>query len=356
MKRKMIVFLLFCCLVVNVFSGGQQEEKGSEKPAEKVELKFWKGGMDAIYHDYWLDFIDRFESANPNIEIEYAEAPFGQQLDTKLNAAYASGVSPDIISNAISQVSKRSDLGQYEILDPYFDKWSGKSDIQESIVELGRYKGDLTGLAYTPIAEIFAYRKDFFNEAGLDPERTPENWAELGDYAKKLTVKTGNMVERSGWVIPIDGFKIFTAFARELGAELVTPDRLPSFDGPECIETLEFLTELYTDQPVSAEITQKQENQQSLFVLGRAAMAVVQPTWIGRMIKEDPGVKENLGFFLANKNPGGTFCGAHLMHISSESKYKEEAWEFVKASMAKEEMWNRIGATHCTKAIFSVFL
>ena len=48
------------------------------------------------------------------------------------------------------------------------------------------------------------YRKDYFKEAGLDPNSPPETWEELYDYAKKLVVMddSGN-VERGGFDVPI---------------------------------------------------------------------------------------------------------------------------------------------------------
>jgi|GEM_PF-3260229 len=62
-----------------------------------VVLKFWKGGNDPLWHDYWVKMIQAYENSHPGITIEFADAPFGDGIDTKLNVAYASGDSPDII-------------------------------------------------------------------------------------------------------------------------------------------------------------------------------------------------------------------------------------------------------------------
>ena len=51
----------------------------------------------------------------------------------------------------------------------------------------------------TPLLYINA---DHFKEAGLDPKKPPQNWAELVEVAKKLTKREGDKVTRWGVSIP----------------------------------------------------------------------------------------------------------------------------------------------------------
>ncbi|MFQ9802023.1 MAG: extracellular solute-binding protein [Clostridia bacterium] len=55
----------------------------------------------------------------------------------------------------------------------------------------GTYKDEIYGIALFHHAFIFAYRKDLFEKAGLDPEAPPKTWDELKEYAYKLTEKEG---------------------------------------------------------------------------------------------------------------------------------------------------------------------
>ena len=47
--------------------------------------------------------------------------------------------------------------------------------------------GELYGVPYQNSTPLLYYNKDHFKEAGLDPEKPPQTWAELVEDAKKLT-------------------------------------------------------------------------------------------------------------------------------------------------------------------------
>jgi multiple sugar transport system permease protein len=53
---------------------------------------------------------------------------------------------------------------------------------------LTSYDGKVYAIPFFQVAVALYYRRDFFKEAGLDPQRPPQNWQELYQYSKKLTV------------------------------------------------------------------------------------------------------------------------------------------------------------------------
>lgn len=326
------------------FGLSQNYSNAAEK---QVVLKFWKGGNDVVWHDYYLKLFKEYEAKHPNIKIEFAEAPFGQGIDTKLNTAYASGTSPDIIHHALNSIALRAEKKQYEPLDKYISRWKGKSDIMKNIYEMGRYQGKVYGLGLYPTPAVFAYRKDFFKEAGLNPEKPPKNWKELANYAVKLTKRDGKVITRAGLNMPIDEIKILQPFAIQNGAKIYDKNGGPSFDDPRMIEALAYLTDLFKNKKVSIEQTKSKENQQSLFATGKAAMSIVQPTWIAQLLKNDPSLKDKIGFIDMKRKKKAIWSGCELLFISSESKHKKESWELIQYIMDKEEMWRRYQATNC---------
>lgn len=348
MKRtKILILVVILIWGVVWFLGatGEKEKVAAEKGP--VTLKLWKAGTETIWHDYFIEAMKRFEAKNPNIRFEYAEAPFGQEIDTKLNVGYASGTAPDIIAHAIVSMASRVEKKQYEPLDAYFAKFEEKDKLIDSMFEFAEYRGKLYGMPYYPVPELYAYRKDFFIEAGLDPEKPPTNWEELSDYAVKLTKRQGDMVVRSGFTLAIDEFKYLVVFSRQNDAQNIGPDNTPAFDNPEMVETLEYFTDLIRNKKVSAEVTKKQEDTLGLFFQSKSAMSATQPSFIGKMIHDNPSIKDKLGFMDIKRKRGGVWSGMGFIYMSSESKHKDEGWDFMKFISSKDETWLRYKAVGC---------
>ena len=81
------------------------------------------------------------------------------------------------------------------------------------------------------------WNKELFKEAGLDPEKAPDNWAEQVAFAEKLTKRDGaGNVTQWGVQMPSSGFPywLFQGFTTPAGAILMNPegDRT-SYDKPE---------------------------------------------------------------------------------------------------------------------------
>ena len=70
------------------------------------------------------------------------------------------------------------------------------------MLHLGEAEGRYYGIPYTVDLSGLVWNKELFREAGLDPERPPETWDELIEYAQKLT-KTNDSgeVEQYGFAI-----------------------------------------------------------------------------------------------------------------------------------------------------------
>lgn len=344
MRKKIFAILSVLLLVVLTTVTGFSSKASADN---QIVLKFWKGGNDIVWHDYYLNLFKEYEAKHPNIKIEYAEAPFGNGIDTKLNTAYASDTSPDIIHHALNSIAIRAEKGQYEPLDNYISHWKDKNDILPNIYEMGRYKKKLYGLGIYPTPAVFVYRKDFFKEAGLNPENPPTSWKELAVDAVKLTKRDGKIVTRAGLNMPIDEIKLLQPFGIQAGGNFVDKNGNPTFDDAGYVEALTYLTDLFKNKQVAIEQTKDRENQQSLFAVDKAAMSIVQPTWIAQLLKNDPSLKDKIGFINMKRKKAAVWSGCELLFISSESKHKKESWDLIQFIMAKQEMWNRYKTTKC---------
>lgn len=79
-------------------------------------------------------------------------------------------------SNAIPRYAATGTAMQ---LDRFYEEWGQKDDYPLFLQSLSSYEGHFYGLSWGPDARLLNYRKDFFREAGLDPEDPPITWDDL---------------------------------------------------------------------------------------------------------------------------------------------------------------------------------
>ena len=222
-----------------------EEEKNSKSVENPVKLKFYKAGLSGSEHDYWVDLLDRYSREN-NVEFEFVEAQWGEEIETKLSTTFASGISVDIVGQAIVQMPTRVSKNQVIPLDKYAQKWDGLADMNENILNSAMYNGQLYAIPYYPEVMLWAYRKDMFEEAGLDPENPPKTWEDLREAAKKLTVYDGDMVTRSGLQLLTQGYALqFYSLYYQNGGKWEDENHNPVWNNDEFRETMEYLRTLY---------------------------------------------------------------------------------------------------------------
>ncbi len=83
------------------------------------------------------------------------------------------------------------------------------------------YDGHTYAVPFFQVAAALYYRKDFFLEAGLDPNRPPQNWAEFEAYARRLTDPAKG---RSGFAFSSPPGYHWSNFMYAAGGETVVPE------------------------------------------------------------------------------------------------------------------------------------
>jgi multiple sugar transport system substrate-binding protein len=350
MKKNISLGLILIFLATSLLAGcgatqPQQAANGSgskigSESGEPVTIRFWRRGNDPVLHDYWLNAIKQFEAANPGYKVDFSESSF-DDYDIKLNAAYASGDVPDVITHSILTIGERTAKGQFAPLDEFANKWDGKSDFIPKLIDSGSYKGNLYGIPVIPGSNLLVFRKDFAIDAGLDPENPPVNLTQFAEWAEKMTKRDGNTVTRSGFVIPRDDYNLLCVFAAIYGDKKVVDATDPSFDTPEMRKALTYLSDLYKNKKVSADTTSSNEKKTSQFVNGKAAIQILAPSALAQMTKADPTTKDKIGFIYLKENASAYWSGLQFFFISSDSKKKEAAWKFIEYMSSPDQVWER---------------
>ena len=240
------------------------------------------GGPDALINA----LCEEFHAEYPNIKINPVYAGSYADTRTKVLAAIKAGETPAIalmFSIDLYQLLSTGKLYDYNSfctteedqawLDSFYPGFMENSRIPDGN---GGYL--VYGIPWQRSTIIMYYNKDVFREVGLDPECPPTTWAELEDYAAKLTKKdeNGNTI-RYGVQIPSDkaGYAYWmlqTFTLTQDGQNLMSPDgKQVYFNHEKTIKGLEFWKSL-SDKGYQAPGTAKWSTTVGDFLEGKVAI------------------------------------------------------------------------------------
>jgi len=335
-KRLSLLLILGLLLPVLLTTSCQTAEQTSDKT---VALKFVRIGNDAAEATYWKRLIGDFNQANPGIKVEYDDAAIGEPMETKLNSMFSAGLGPDIIGHGILSVAARVEAGHYQPITTYFNSWEGKDDLMAAVLANGTYKNEIYGLAYSTTPFIFAWRKDLFSDAGLDPEKAPQNWEELESFSRQLTKKdAAGQITQSGFAFPrsAGNFVEFDTLVFGNGGLYYNDQGEPTLNTPDKVETLEFLAGFVNDVGIPFN-----SNETNPFIAGTAAMTLINNVALTPMLKNEAYAgKVGIALPPANKTPA-TFSGCNMLFVGGDCKQPDEAFQFIAYALTKEEVLTR---------------
>lgn len=327
------VTMLASCLTPTVGSAHQTP----------VTINFWhewNGYQTADLHK----LVVEFNKTHPNIHVN----DLGSVTDQKEITAMAGGTSPDVaVTFNVQNVPEWAKVGALQPLDAYITKTNFNiKDYIPSLVDLGRYKGNLYALPIETDTYMLFYNKKLFRQAGI--KTPPKTISELKADALKLTVKGSNGYKQMGflpdypWLDPTAWPDIFGASWYNASTKQVTPD------SPGNLAALNFARTFYSP-PYNKAAVQKFESgfgkrmsPNNPFFAGQLGMDW-DGEWLPSYIQQfapnfeygvvpmpypdnQPQLK-NTAWSL----PGDIF-------IPSNAPHKDEAWTFVQWLLADKQI------------------
>lgn len=153
--------------------------------AQGVTLKWW-------YHfdnpqNSPAEFIKRFEEKHQGIKIQAEAIPWGGGTDyaTRIFASAVAGNLPDTGLVRLSYLSQLMEMDALTPLDAQLKSWSARSDIPDDLWKLNTAKdGKIYYMPAHYVVLYLCYRTDLFQQAGLQP---PKTFEEFRSCAKALT-------------------------------------------------------------------------------------------------------------------------------------------------------------------------
>lgn len=275
----------------------------------------------------------------------------GTALLSRINLQFISGnVSYDILPDLNSWAAG---------LNRYFhplDEMIKESDVDLSayLPVLGKFthEGKVRGLPFRMGVEIFVYRKDLFEEAGLPPIVGDEtHWNDVKEAARKLTRDTdgdGKPDIYGMFQMMSDatrGVETIDTYYGAPGATWLTSDEKeanPLLKSDYAAERFEFMRSFWKEGLTPDPLAQGPNELWEIFQLGKAAMGdTVFSAYASYFEQPGTSSKGKMGYSAVPIHPRGpmepnAFAGVWVFGIDKNSKKKKGAFEFLKFATSFE--------------------
>ena len=301
-------------------------------------------------------FNEKMKAEGSNKRAEFQLIPYEQQTQLFL-AALSAGTAPDVISLDIVLHPYFNSIGAFLDLTDRINALPYRSALPEGMLHLGEADGRYYGIPYTVDLSGLVWNKELFREAGLDPERPPQTWDELIEYAQLLTKDFDGDGETDQYGFAIVGSSAgwqmfgFMPVVWSYGGRLLNDDGTEVLiDSPEAIEALQMWVDLihkYEVAPKNA-ATWQYSDVYNAFVTERVAMMLSGNYNIITFKQDAPHLDFGITFIPRSAHgQHASFSGGNLMAITSTTKEPDLAWEFVEFAMSEDvqvEIWAQEGA------------
>ena len=166
-----------------------------QQTGSKVKVVYWSS-FTAVNAEAMDEAVRRFNESQQEVEIENQFQGTYDETAQKLRAALTSNTTPDM-----TLLSEANWFPFYlnRALAPLNDLMAANefdtADFVESFLNEGNRNGTQWWMSFARSTPLFYYNKAMWAEAGL-PDRGPETYAELREWAPSLVKKEGDNVSR----------------------------------------------------------------------------------------------------------------------------------------------------------------
>lgn len=322
----------FAVLATPLVACGDDDPSPAGDDAAPVTLVFesYTFGSDAG-GEGTQQLIDEFEAANPHIRIEAIGTP-AADIHVSVQTKAAAGDPPDVAQIGWSKFSfVLENLPYVAVEDVAGDEWDSHTEgMLDQALAIGEHEGTAVGIPSIISTPTLFYNADVFEEAGLDPDEPPTNWAS----AEAAGLAIADSTDAEGiYVGAVDTAKsdyLTQSLIYSNGGELLTDEGEVAFDEPEAVEALATIQGLTQS---GAQPSIQQEDALSLFQSGDLGMIVTSSAGLPLFSEAAEGVFDlrTSGMPGFGDEPAApTNSGAGLFVLADDPDQQAAAWEFVK--------------------------
>ena len=331
-------------------------------PAAVVPVRFSSCGWGGWLSEPWMSIVSDFNASQGAINVpEYEDVAEGYQ---RVMAAAAGNVAADVYMFENKQMYGFASRGFFLPLDDFVAASASvkAENYFENDWEECFFRGKQYLVPFDNSPAMLWYNPEIFDAAGVayPPTKYGEwNWDDFLTTAQSLT--SGEGAEKIfGWLGPGSNWYLLNWMWSNGSTGFLSDDKTnATFDTPESIEALQWAADLvlkYQVQPLPEQLTEGGSD--GMFFGKRGAMSQ-KGTWWAISMKEQEGLKWNVGpqpdgkagAFVRNPNDAwGIWLG---------SAHRSEAWQFVEFLDKDESLTKLTNAglsTSKKSVLYDVFL
>lgn len=302
--------------------------------------------------------IERFEAANPGINVEPRVQESYPGLVQNLELQLAAGNPPAVVQIGWPYLDYVYNNLPYVPVGELIEKWGGAehvAQLPENIQNLTRMGDDLVGLAYSLSNPVVYYNADMFVKAGLDPDNPPTTWEGWLEIAPQLSQANGG--------IPVFNFGygadnwILQAFVESNGGRMLIckdGEYRSGLDTPEAARGLQ----AWADVVLSGQSLNAGYNEATpAFIGGETVTYVYSIAGRGNIQSQASFDLRATTFPQFGDNPVRVPSGGNLLVVfATKDAEQEAAWKFVQFLTSVEALseWTRgLGYVPLYEAVLS---
>ncbi len=368
LDRRMLLYTLAVsvCLVVLgsgvAFAGGEVEQPTTE--AQEVTLRIFARAYTWEQEAPWEVAKAEIQKRHPDTKFTWVEEGFGwADLRSKFLTAAAGGNPPDVAQVDIIWVGEYVEGGLLTDLTDKLNAWEHWPDVVDSYKEATKWKGPSYGTWLNTDVRIMCYNKKLFRNAGLNPDRPPEDWNQLYDMANKITSAPAYY----GYGFPAmkeeETAMRFFAMTYSGGGQILTNDmKKAAFNSDAGVKALEFHVKMIEDglTPKSVVSGHYGDIDNAVFQDKFAISYMTKTLGLAKKLIPDltpEKFKQDFGAALIPKAPGGeysTMAGGYLLSVPKGAQHPDLAWELISIGAAPDAQYKYTSARGYVPTFFSL--
>ncbi|MYW91047.1 sugar ABC transporter substrate-binding protein [Amycolatopsis rubida] len=292
-----------------------------------------------------------FEQANPGIKLKFVSLP-ENEARAKITASTATqGGEFDVVMISNYEAPQWAANGWLENLEPHMKATPGydEADFIPSIRQSLSYENQMYAVPFYGESSFVVYRKDLFQQAGLNMPAHP-TWQQIADFAAKLDNKQAGIAGiclrgKPGWG---ESLAPFTTVANTFGAQWFDKDWNAKLTSPEFTKAANFYVNLLRDHGEVGASSAGFTECGTKYAQGNAAMWYDATSMTGTT--EDPktshvGGKNGYVAAPVDKTQASGWLYTWALGIPKVGKNKDDAWKFM-AWMTNKEYAKKVGQTY----------
>ncbi|MCM5553497.1 sugar ABC transporter substrate-binding protein [Pleomorphomonas sp. NRK KF1] len=302
--------------------------------AQAETLQMWvRSGIGASF----TKLVEAYNASHED-KIQMTEVPFSE-LVQKYATAIAGGQAPDALSldliynPAFAAADQLEDLTDWAKALPYF------SSLSPSHVKLGTYEDKIYGMPLSVETSVFAWNKDLYKKAGLDPDKAPTTWEEISENAKKIRAlgdDTYGFYFSGGGC---GGCMIFTFMPLTwgAGADILSEDgKTATLDTPEMRKAVDYYREMVKADVVPPGAASDTGTNFLSITNGKIGQQNLGAFAIGTLVTEHPDIHFGVSLIPSVDGKTSSFAGGDNFVITKGSPRADIAKNFLEYAYSLE--------------------